>query len=96
MEATPAVQEYAREKAQELMADFPRVDHVHIILDKERHLQKAEIVVHAKKHVHAEASESSDNLKASLDLALAKAAKQLRRVQDKKHDHRPHGKSPEN
>jgi ribosomal subunit interface protein len=81
-------QEYAREKGEGLMASFSGVEHIHIVLDVEKYLFEAEVIVQARKHVRVEATESSDNLRASIDAAFAKVEKQLRRVNDKAHDHR--------
>jgi ribosomal subunit interface protein len=83
MRATPEIQDYARRRAVELMEAFPRIEHVHVILDHQRYLGIAEVVIQAKRHVRVEAACSSDNLKASLDAALAKVEKQLRRGREK-------------
>ena len=51
--------------------------------------RRAEVVVQAKHHVRLEAEETSENMRASTDAAMDKIARQLGRVRDKIHDHRP-------
>jgi ribosomal subunit interface protein len=91
MRAKDAIHTYAEAKAQDLMDRFPGVEHVHVILDQEKHANVVEVVVQAKRHVHVEAKDSSDNLRTALDAAIDKAEKQLRKVMDKVHDHRVKG-----
>jgi len=83
------VQEYARDRAEEIAAAFPRVEHVHVILDAEKHRQIAEVVVQAKNHIRVESEEESENLRVSVDRAMEKAERQLRRLRDKIQDHKP-------
>ena len=82
------LQEYAKSKADGLCEQFPRVEHVHVILDVQKRVQFAEVVVQAKNHIRAEASEQSDNMQASLDAAFDKIEKQLRRLRDRVQDHK--------
>ena len=96
MQASEGLQEYAREKAQQILEDFPRVEHVHVILDVEKHSHKAEVVVQARNHVHAEATESSENFRVSIDLAMDKIERQLRKLRDKVQDHKPAMRREEN
>ena len=95
MNATQEVQSYARQKAEALVEDFPRIEHVHVILDVEKHRCLASVFVQAKQHVRAEAQESSDRMITSIDMATAKMEKQLSRLRDKIHDHKPAMKKTE-
>jgi len=88
MESDGKLQEYMRSKAQGLVESFPRVEHVHVILDHEKHRFKAEVVVRAKHHIHVEADETSDQVLFSVDKSFEKAEKQLRRLRDKLVDHK--------
>ena len=85
MHATEDLQEYARRKAAELVDEFRFVEHIHVILDIEKHGHRhiAEVVAQVKHHGKQEAKESSDNLRASIDLAMEKLEKQLRKLHDK-------------
>ena len=89
MEATDQMQDYARRKADEMVAAFPRIEHVHVILAVEKHRHIAEVVVQAKHHLRAEAKEESDKMTASIDGAMDKIERQLQRFREKIHDHKP-------
>jgi ribosomal subunit interface protein len=82
-------QALAQEKAQAIKDEFPRVEHVHVILDHEKHRYKAEFFVQAKNHIRVEADDMSDNMRVAIANAALKAEKQLRKLRDKVLDHRP-------
>ena len=92
MEATSEIQSYAEEKAQRILDDFPRVEHIHVILDAEKHRRLAEFVVQAKNRIRVEAEESSGDLTASIDSAVEKVERQLRKLRDRVQEHRVRGK----
>ena len=83
------LQEYARGKAEMIVEEFPKVEYVHVILDVEKHRNIAEVFVQSKKHVRVEAKEASDDMKVSIDVATAKVEKQLRKLSERAHDHKP-------
>jgi putative sigma-54 modulation protein len=89
MNVTDQLQEYARRKAGEILNAFPKVEHVHVILDTVKRLHTAKIVVQSKNHIRMESEESAENPVAAIDAATEKTEKQLRRVLDKIHDHKP-------
>jgi putative sigma-54 modulation protein len=89
MNATEQIQDYARRRAGALLEAFPRVEHIHVILDVEKHRNIAEVVVQAKHHIRAEAEQSSDTMVISIDAAMDKIERQLQRLRDKIHDHKP-------
>jgi ribosomal subunit interface protein len=81
------IHEYAQSRAEELVDAFPSCEHVHVILDHEKHLFKAEVVVQAGHHVRIEGTEALDNLRAAIDGAMDKAERRMRRLMDKVKDH---------
>lgn len=88
MEITDAIRNYVHDKLQHALAEFPRTESVHVILDIEKYRQIAEIVVQAPNHVRVEAREESADLYASIDAVVDKVNKQLRRTRDKIIDHK--------
>ena len=76
-------QGFAREKAEQLIAEFPKIEHVHVILDMQRHQFIAEFVVQHKGLAKVEAKEVCDDLVAGIDMACEKLEKQLRKHRDK-------------
>jgi len=88
MSINVATQDYARQKAEELLSSFDILEHVHVILDHQKHSTFTEVVAVAKKHITIEASGTDDKIIVSMDKAFAKVEKQLRKVADKIHDHK--------
>lgn len=88
MHEAEGVQEYAKSRAERLCEEFDRVEHVHVVLDIEKHRKIAKVVVQARGHLRIEADEMSDDMYASVDEAMGKTETQLRKVQDKVRDHK--------
>jgi ribosomal subunit interface protein len=82
------IKDYASDKAQILMDDFPIIEHIHVILDAEKHRKRAEVVLQAKNHIRLEADDEQDDLKLALDHAFEKTERQLRKKLEKVQDHR--------
>jgi putative sigma-54 modulation protein len=80
--------EYASSMGEKLMGDFPRVEHVHVILDGQRHLKSAEFVVQGKNHIRLEAKEEAETMRAAIDQCADKIEKQLRKSRDKVQQHK--------
>jgi ribosomal subunit interface protein len=80
--------ECAQNLGEQIAASFPRVEHVRIILDGQRYLKMAEIVVQAKNRIRVEAREESEVMRVSLDLCFTKVETQLRRLRDKVQSHK--------
>ena len=88
MQATAALQAYARDKGGLLFEEFPRLEHVHIILDVQKRDCIAEVVVQAKNKIRTEARDRSENMRVSIDQAFDRVERQLRRLRDKVVDHK--------
>ncbi len=89
MDVTDALREHAHDKAAQILDQFPRIENIHIILDVEKKLRHiAEVVVRAKNHIHVEAVEETEDMYHSIDGAISKAERQLRKLRDKVQDHK--------
>lgn len=84
------LQQYAREKADGLCLDFPKVEHVHVIMEFERRLFRAEIVVTTKGAQVVGVGEHEENIMTAIDDAAEKVTRQLRKQREKLVDAR-HG-----
>jgi len=83
LKISEAQQALAKEKAEGLIAEFPKIEHVHVVLDEQRHQFSAEFVVQHKGVTNFEAKEICDDLVAAIDLAWGKVEKQLRKHRQK-------------
>ena len=88
MEITDAIRDHVYGKMQHDLADFPRIESVHVILDLEKYRQIAEVVIQAPNHIRVEAKAVSDDLYSSIDMASEKATKQVRKAWEKITDHK--------
>jgi putative sigma-54 modulation protein len=77
------LQNFAREKAEALTAEFPKIEFVHVVLDEQRHQYIAEIIAQHKGMPVVESREISGNMRAAIDLAYENVEKQLRRHREK-------------
>ena len=86
------VQGYAQEKAEALLEEFPRLEHVHVILNMENRDNVAEVVVQGANKIRIEAEgKSEDNMGPAIDAAMIRAEKQLRKLRDKIQHHKGAG-----
>ena len=83
-----STQDYVKTKAEEIMAEFTRVEHVHATLNKEHHDFIVHVFVQAKNHIRVEAEEEADNINTAIESAIDKVSKQLRKLRDKVQDHK--------
>jgi putative sigma-54 modulation protein len=86
------MRDYAGKRLDKLVAEFPRIDKIHMILDIQKFTHLAEVIVHAARHIQLEGKASSENMYVSIDEAVDKAEAQLRKTMDKRHEHKGHSK----
>lgn len=82
--AMPGLKEYAERRAEKLLAQFPRVESIHVIIDMQRHLYEAEVIVQQKSMTAVGAKEHASNVRSVIDTAAARAEKQLRKTINKR------------
>lgn len=90
VEITNAMKDYALEKVSKIEKFTHRIIDINVIMDIQRTDHRAEIIVkfdHSKIRSHA----SSSDMYASIDLAVAKLEKQIRKYKDKLRDHHAKG-----
>ena len=92
VDVSDSMRNYAEKRMAKLVAEFPRVDKIHVILDIQKFTHMAEVVAHAARHIQLEAKAVSENMYASIDEAADKVEAQLRKTLDKRHDHKGNGK----
>jgi len=92
MEVTESIRDFALERVEHELADFPRILNAHMILAVEKHRQIAELVVQGPHHLRVEAKEESNDMYASITAAVEKVARQIERQMEKWQEHK--GKEP--
>jgi ribosomal subunit interface protein len=77
--AAPGLKEYAELRAEKLIEQFPKVESVHVVIDVQRHLYEAQVIVQQKNVTAVGATEHAASARAVIDTAAARAEKQLRK-----------------
>lgn len=84
---TPALREYVTKRLQKADQFQTKLEEARVIFSVERNQQVCEVVLHGK-HQRLVAKESSGDLYSSIDLAVDKLIRQLRRVKERTHEGR--------
>lgn len=74
------VKNYAEQRARKIKEQFPRVESVRVVIDMQRSLYEADVIVQQKGVTAVGAKEHADNARAVIDIAAARAEKQLRKT----------------
>ena len=83
-----STQDYVTKRSEEIMAEFTRVEYIHVTLNKEHHDFIVHIFAQAKNHIRVEAEEEASNINTAIESAIDKISKQLRKLRDKVQDHK--------
>ncbi len=91
LNATESIKSYAREKVDRVNKYLDKASEAHVVLALERHLHHADITIHAGTFF-LRGREKSEDMYASIDLAMDKIERQLKRYKEKLKSHRalPH------
>ncbi len=88
-DSSDALKDHAKEKVERVNKYLDRAGEAHVVLSLERHLHQADITIHSGAFV-LRGKEKTEDMYASIDLAMDKIEKQLRRYKEKLKQH--HGK----
>ena len=89
MFATDALRNHVEEKLGKVVDKYlDKVTEVHVTLSLERYLNHADINLHAG-HFHVRGKEKSEDMYASIDMAIDKIERQLKKHKDRLKSHRP-------
>jgi len=93
MEASQAVREHAEERLDRIRKYFHRDPlNAHAVFSVERnHNHTAELSITLPTGLAVQARETTDDMYSSIDLAVARIERQVRKWKDKIRDHKPHG-----
>ncbi len=86
MDASDFLKNYAQEKVERVNRYLDRAGEAHVVLSLERHLHNADIQIHSGSFT-LRGKEKSEDMYASIDLAMDKIEKQLKRYKGKLKNH---------
>ncbi len=89
VEISDGIREHIYDKVERTLIDCPHVEDVRIVLELQKLLHSVEVLVQGK-NIHVEGKASSENMYTSIDEALEKAERQLRKLNEKVKDHHHH------
>lgn len=94
MDPTDALKSFAADKVEKIEKIVHAPTDAHVVLSVEKYMHKADITIKANNGMLMRGQEKSEDMYASIDKAMAKIERQVRRYQEKLHHHKPrHGLS---
>lgn len=87
VEITDGIREHIYAKIDRSLSGLTRVQDVQVVLELQKRTHTAEVIVKGKNHIHVEAESMSDNMYTSIDEAVEKVERQLRKLREKVQDH---------
>lgn len=89
LQPTEAIKSYAQEKLERIRKYFPEPISVHMVFALENvHAQVADIQITLHHGTLIKALETTEDMYSSIDMAMAKIERQVRRYKEKLHNHR--------
>ena len=89
MDPTDALKQFAEGKVEKIEKFVHAPTDAHIVLSVEKYMHKADITIKANNGMLMRGQEKSEDMYASIDRAMAKIERQVRRYRDKLHSHKP-------
>ncbi|QHI70254.1 ribosome hibernation-promoting factor, HPF/YfiA family [Tichowtungia aerotolerans] len=86
VEITEGIREHIYAKADRSLSGLSRIQDVQVVLELQKRMHTAEVVIKGK-NLHVEAESTSQNMYTSIDEAIEKAERQLRKLREKVQDH---------
>ena len=86
IEISDGIRDHIYDKVERTLTAFPRIEDVRIILELQKHQHFVEVLVQGKS-LHVDGKAESENMYTSIDQALDKAERQLRKLREKVQDH---------
>lgn len=87
VEITDAIRDHIYAKVERCLSGLSRIHEVQVVLELQKRTHTAEVIVKGKDHIHVEAEEKSENMYTSIDQAVEKVERQLRKLREKVQDH---------
>lgn len=85
---TDALKALVYAKVSRVLQEYPQVEHAHVVLETQRFRHSVEVIAQVKNQVNVKARKTTDDMYKSVDQAVDKLDRQLRRSRDKQGDHK--------
>lgn len=92
MEATPALKDHATDRVQKIAKYITKPTDAHVVLSLEKYMHKADITLNTN-GLFIRGAEKSEDMYASIDRAIEKIERQLKRYREKLKRHKPRSSS---
>lgn len=79
MDCTDAILKYVKTKLARIHMDYPKIIDAKVVVDHEKHGEKATITLHCSNHITIEADTETRDLYEAIDLTLEKLERQMRK-----------------
>jgi putative sigma-54 modulation protein len=89
MDTTDAIKKYAEDKVLKIKKYFPDPINAHVVLSTEKYRQKADINITLHNGLVLKGKESTEDVYSSIDRAVDKIERQVRKYKDKIKRHKP-------
>jgi putative sigma-54 modulation protein len=76
---TEAMEDYVRRRLATLHLDYPRILEIHAILSLEKFRHRVDIILRCNWHITIKTSAETDDMYASIDRAIDRTARQMRK-----------------
>ena len=86
VEITDGIRDHVYDKVERTLTGLSRIEDIRVILELQK-IENIEEVLVQGKNLHVEGKATSENMYTSIDQALEKAERQLRKLRDKVQDH---------
>ena len=88
LEMTPAIEEYAKTKAEKLTRFYDRIEQIDVKIEKTNHGYTAEILTDVEHHDNIVATSEDPNLYAAIDGCIDRSVRQLTDLKTKIRNHK--------
>lgn len=76
----------ARTEAEELLNEYRGVNYVHVVMDKEKGWNIAEVIIHGKRGLEASAKSRDGEMRICLEKAFKKVETQINKIMERRRD----------
>ena len=84
MDCTESIRHYAETRLARIHLKYPRITSAKVIVDNQKHGQKAEIILTCTNHIVIEADTETSDLYEAIDLTIEKVERKMRKEKTKR------------